>query len=464
MTRAIISAARSLISTPRRLVLPVGMKGRASLSFDGVDDYVTGVGVSPGTSPWTMLCWVKMANYPGAGIHYTLMTAGDPAAGAHMSDYTLIGGVPTWRAGSSAYDWASYADALCPAVGQWRRLGFVRRAGNAPLELWLDGGLRAVSPAVNPDVATSGARLGSAYTNTWFAKALMDDARMYSRAWSAGEFAADYRGEWVDPTGLVRRWTCENPGYGTTCYEEIGKTSDAITGALWDPRVPFRRRRKVEDVAAAMLGDGATTCTVAHHANLDPAAGSWSLGLWTSARGTSGDIIAQKDDGATGWILDFTTGGALRLRLREGATTITVTGSAMLRSLWTTPKGTHRHVEITVDRSGGYAYLAIDGGPPARTALGALGSIANAADLIFGAGASGVVGGLNDAVFHKGTAWTWDQRDALYYQGEIPSGAISWAMREGAGTTVASSPVGYDGTLSAASWTTQTRCKARPAA
>jgi hypothetical protein len=41
---------------------------------------------------------------------------------------------------------------------------------------------------------------------------------------------------------------------------------------------------------------------------------------------------------------------------------------------------------------------------------------------------------------------------------------IAWGMREGSGTTIASSPAGYNGTLSSASWTTSTRSKKRAAA
>ena len=463
MSRIIIPGARTA-SPARRVVLPDGLKGRASLSGAGTDDRVTGVdsGIR-NADPWTMLCWAFRARNKNVGSWDGCMGMGNTAV-ANAAAYfgftnptaitaprcqlglrlTLVGGIRTvgigWHRIVARYDGLN-ATLHEDGVQDGAAVPVVMAMGAGPCEL-----LRFFS------------------SNAYCGRVKLNDARIYSRAWTPAEVAADARGEAVSSTGLVRRWSCENPGYGTTCREEVGGTDDAITGAPWSPVVPFRRQRSVEDVPAAALGTGTLTCTVAHHADLDPAAGSFSFGLWTSARGVSGDIIAQKDDGAVGWILDFTAGGALRLRLRDGAVTITVTGSALLRSAWGDSDRYDRHVECTVDRAGGYAYLAVDGGPPARTALGALGSIANVADLVFGAGASGVVGGLNDAVFHKGASWSWDERDALYYNGKVPGGAIAWPMREGAGLTAVSQPAGYNGTLSAASWTTKTRCKARTAA
>jgi hypothetical protein len=428
-----------------------------------VDDDLTGtIPASWGGDTATLCCWLRLLNTVAA---YEVIWAGGSITGSQglylgANGTSLVAGV----VGHVEAVWSLGARRI---LDRWVRVCVLYRGNGAKVAIYTDGTLRAESPvnATTQNISGTVSRFGRHLNATLPTRMGLGESRLYKgRLLTPTEIAADARGEAVDSTGLVRRWTCENPGYGTTCREEVGGTNDAITGALWSPVVPFRRRRVVEDVAAAVLGTGTLTCTVPHHADLDPAAGSFSFGVWTSARGVSGDIIAQKDDGAAGWILDFTAGGALRLRLRDGALTITVTGSALLRSAWGDADRRDRHVEFTVDRTGGYAYLAVDSGPPARTALGALGSIANVSDMVFGAGASGVVGGLNDAVLHKGTAWTWDQRDALYYDGDTPDGAIAWPMREGAGTTAASSPAGYDGTLSAASWTTKTRCKARTAA
>jgi len=459
MSRIIIPGARTA-SPARRLVLPDGLLGRASLWFDGVDDRVTGsipVALS-GSAPWTL--WARVLPQPAAVSDAAILAIGNYVANQYAAlrlvasgGQLYLGGVTTGATRKSAY----------PVQVRWYDVS-MRFAGGAGgnIVVTVDGEELSGATWSVPALTGAVAYLGRHNVSIPYRGAIAD-ARVYDADIGATGVSALRAGAGWD-ANLVRRWSCETPGFGATCREEVGGTDDAITGALWSPVVPFRRQRSVEDVPAAALGTGTLTCTVSHQADLDPAAGSFSFGLWPSARGVSGDIIAQKDDGAVGWILDFTAGGALRLRLRDGAVTITVTGSALLRSAWGDSDRDDRHVECTVDRAGGYAYLAVNSGPPARTTLGALGSIANVADLILGAGASGVVGGLNDAVFHKGAAWTWDKRDALYYVGKVPSGAIAWPMREGAGVTAVSQPAGYNGTLSAASWTTVTRCKARTAA
>ena len=455
MPRIVVPSPRLVVPAPRQRVLDA----RCSLWFDGVDDQVAGTipAAITGAAPWTICCRYFPTKPAGTTAGCLFIGTLAPHQWAMIGQRAVFGGL--YRVGGGV----STAECLSDAVVQprWYDVAF-RFSGGAGGTLSLHVDNQSVKtaawavPALTGTTACIGRNLGGAAC-----PGNVCDARVYAADIGAAGVAAWRRGE--EPATPARWWKLED-GLGTTAHEEIGGTDDPVTGALPSPLVPFRRSRIVEDVPAAALGTGAVSCTVAHHADLDPAAGSFSLSLWTSARGVSGDIIASKDDGSKGWILDFTTGGALRLRLRDGATTITVTGTAILGSLWS-GVGSWRTVTITCDRVGGFAYLSVDGGPPARTALGALGSIANTADLIFGAGASGFVGGLNDSWWWNGRALSWDERRALYFDGIVPaaSGAtrIGWAMRENTGTVVASSPSGYNGTLSADSHTTATRCKAR---
>jgi hypothetical protein len=74
----------------------------------------------------------------------------------------------------------------------------------------------------------------------------------------------------------------------------------------------------------------------------------------------------------------------------------------------------------------------------------------------------GAMGGL---IWRKGSAFTWDEIEANYYNGVVPAGSTChWPMTEGAGTSAADVISGRNGTLSVASWTTSTRSKARAAA
>lgn len=68
-----------------------------------------------------------------------------------------------------------------------------------------------------------------------------------------------------------------------------------------------------------------------------------------------------------------------------------------------------------------------------------------------------------------GAPFTWDEIEAHCYDGIVPTAPagsvqIGWAMREPSGLVAASIPAGYNGTLSADSHTTATRCHARTAA
>lgn len=449
-----LAAARTA-SAARGLILPAGMRGSASLAFDGVDDRVVGThGLALGAPAFTMEGWVCVRRQQVANQVLCILGPSATHTSIWLGTYNK-----RWEIGVYGI-----VDLMAPTehvVGEWVHLAATHPGGTGTARLYVNG-VQAASGSATPNITTTVAALGATNTGTLPAMAPLSGWRIYAAELTPTQIAARKRGEEIAGLSPVRWWKLED-GPGTTAHEEVGNTDDAVTGAVPSANVPFRPSRIVEDVPAAMLGTGAVSCTVAHHADLDPAAASWSLTLWTSARGVSGDIVAQKDNGTTGWILDFTTSGALRLRLRDGVTTITVTGTSQLGSLWSGSAGWHS-VEITCDRAGGYAYLSVDGGPPARTALGALGSVANVAALIFGAAASGLLGGLNDAWWWNGRALTWDERRGLFFDGIVPAAGaatrIGWAMREGAGSVVASAPAGYNGTLSAASWTPATRCKA----
>jgi hypothetical protein len=245
MSRAII-APRSLISTPRRLVLPVGMKGRASLWFDGVDDTVVGVSPALGTGAWTIAGYCNPR--PKNASDGVFLIVGNVTAANSIAIYqtgnvfgALLGGI----------EWVS-SGVACDNI--WHRVVVTFPGGTGRMRVYVDGVFRAQSAADRtPNIASVRCTMG--YPGL-YQPCNMSDWRAYMRKWSDAEVAADYRGEWVDPTGLVRWWTCENPGYGTTCHEEIGNTEDAITGATWSPNVPFRRRRIVEDVASCPLFAG----------------------------------------------------------------------------------------------------------------------------------------------------------------------------------------------------------------
>jgi hypothetical protein len=461
MSRIVIPSAR-VASAARRLVLPVGMKGRASIRFDGTDDRVVGAapGIS-GSAAWTMAVRVRpvrtTATTPMA-LFFGSSAGGKQGAylgGVRVTGIDYVGG--GLFGGATAYSTAHPIS----ANQRWMRLVLTYPGGAAQkLTAYLDGEFLVQSSADTPAIVDTATILGAGTAAGGYCwPGNTSDARIYSRAWTNVEVAADARGEWVDPTGLVRWWTCENPGYGTTCHEEIGNTEDTMTGAVWSPDVPFRRRRVVEDVAAAFAGDGNKYITITHAAGIDPGAGSFGVGMWMRIVPTA-QTVARKYDGTNGWLLARHANGRLYCALVSGGSGINLgltDGPIFNDYRW------HR-VWLVRDVSIPRFFLFADAAAPA-TLADSLGSIGTTAHMYVGSSAGvSLTGAANDLTVVIGRAPTWAELDADCYDGVLPAGAILWSLREGSGTSAVSVPAGYNGTLSAAGWTTATRCKARTAA
>lgn len=220
------------------------------------------------------------------------------------------------------------------------------------------------------------------------------------------------------------------------------------------------RRRLVEEVPFAPLLTGAHTIAVASHADLNPGVGDFSVGGWfrvMDADSYSG--IAGKGLGGANptWYVywDYTT-QSLQFSTRTAATSKNCPTAAN-----TAPLG--RWLFWCARRDAATMYLSINAGAVKTAAQAAL-DVDNAESLYLNrvvAGPWNLTGMCNDLFWLKGTCMTQDQIDALFYEGTYPTGCVKWGCREGALTTCASSPAGYDGTLSAASWTTLTRGHAR---
>ncbi|NMC34563.1 MAG: LamG domain-containing protein [Veillonellaceae bacterium] len=333
------------------------------------------------------------------------------------------------------------------------------------MRLYVDGTLTATSATVTPSIGAESSRIGHGFSafpihgNVW-------DARIYTRAWTPQEVAADFAGEWVDPTGLARWWTGENPGYGSTCREEIGGTDDAIVGALWKPDAPRKPRRIVEDVRAApFLMGGSSVLQIPNSIAIRPEAQScgWMCWVWRDKYVSTAHNQLLVTTG--GMVAPFYVHGAgpFTAYFHDGSVGATVTG----------PFGRSEHgwmhFATVIDRSSGYASMYINASLVGRSSIGALGSVSPTSDMSLGDGAANTRTAFNDLIWRKGAPFTRDEIAAHYYNGIVPatpSGCIQihWPLDEGSGTTVRSIPAGYEGTLSSASWTTRTRSRARSAA
>ncbi len=452
--------SRVAIVSPRIAVpglvkgLPSWLKGRASIYDDGTDDRVTGtIPVDmAGAGAFTIRARLRPASRPA------LTDRGAVSFGTNLANQgaflgSVVAGGKRYLGGGLIGN--TLADVVESELCQWTpcMLRVVGGVGGAMTFVAKD---RAQNTVASPNIVGSVAELGRLLAAGSCFHGQFADVLIDSRAISDAEYD-DWRKNIAVPTAPRRHWSCENPGYGTTCTEEIGKTADAMTGAVWDPVVPFRRMRVVEDVPYAV---GPTNATVPHSAAVDPEAGSWGVGLWfhVDQWGATFGYLAQKDAGGVGYYFAFSS-NVLILRLRDGA--VTITDSSTLRCA----DGQWHSAWLVVDRSLGLALWYLDARRPRTIALGALASLSCPAGVLqLGAAGSVPVSGRNDYAWVKGRAPTWDEIEAFHFEGRSPTDAICWPMREAAGTTAISIPAGYDATLVAASHVTSTRCHARTAA
>jgi hypothetical protein len=470
MSRAII-APRVLIP-PRAGRLPSWLKGRASLYFDPTDDLVAGTIPADltGAGAWTILGRLRPATFHTATDRGAVSFGTNAAAQGAFLGQVISGSKPYIGGGLIG---TTLADSRVASPSEWSDC-MIRYAGGAGGALTLVVNGRSTAGVATGNITGTNASLGRLLAAGTCFGGRVSDARILSRAISDAEYDA-WRLGTSAPVTTRRRWTCENPGYGTTCHEEIGNTEDAITGATWSSVVPFRRRRVVEDVAAAFRRNLAVAeAIIPHNAAFDAGVGSWGIMGWRCSHSpiVNTNIVSKFPVPAwplgPGWLCYNAAAGGFQPQVifADGATSKGISGRAEQGYCWS-------HLAFGIDRSLGLGLLYQDAKAPTTVSLAGFGAVDSVADLSFarliGLLTTGVITDLNDWILVVGRMPTWAEIEAHYYDGiepTAPAGAvqISWGMREGAGTTVASSPAGYNGTLSAASWTTSTRSKKRAAA
>ncbi len=437
-----------IISAARRLVVPIGLTGFQSRWGDGIDDRI--VGVDPGirgAEPWTMATTAYRTRNKGVGSWDGLMSFGeDAAAKAAYIGFTIPVALPTVTAG---FRYAAVQSATFGAqVGLWYRI--VCTYDGVSVRLYVDGTLRAGPTAQALNIGAGPAELFRMLaSNAYAARANQVDARIYARRWSDAEVAADFRGEWVDPTALRRWWKLEDLT-NATAHEEIGNTDDAVTGALVSPESPFQPRRIREDVAACC----AQTMSVADHADLRPDAVSFGVMGWWRKSGRAGalDWISKIGGGTDVFTINQQASGVLRATLTDGVpVTRTVDGGRIEgRQGW-------MHVAFTCDRAAGLLRLFINGSMVGQNTVGALGAVSpNLALTVYSTLA------YNDLEWRRGAIFTPAEIRARYLDSTIPGVLTSrWPATENAGFDVHDVIGGHDGALGAETWSTDTRSKAR---
>ena len=463
MSRIIIPGARTA-SAQRRATLPPWLKGRASLYFDPTDDRAAGTIPADltGDSAFTLMARLRPMSVITATNRGALSIGQNGADTGAFLGQVVSGGRAFIGGGLIG---TTLADTMPSPIDEWTP-AMIRYAGGVNGALTLVVKDRSTAGVCTANITTTVAELGRLLAAGTCFGGCVSDARVYSRAVSDREYDA-WRDGLAEPVTSRRFWSCENPGYGTTVHERDGNTDDAITGGVWLPEVPFRRRRVIENVAACprMMTAATDAITIAHHADIDPGAGSWGVMGWVLEptkvnTGLIGKIASAGYPNVPGWFCYGIGSGILSTIIKDGVNTASVQSRPVF-------DGWH-HLAVVRDTASGLLMVFRNAQAPVTVSGAAVGSLTSAANLslhrIPGITTCTVPGSSNDWVWRKGSAFTWDEIEAHCCDGILPSGGIGWGIREGAGTTAVSVPAGYNGTLSAASWTTQTRCKSRTAA
>lgn len=205
-----------------------GVTGAHSLYFDGAGDYVTGThGLPLLTNVLSLELWVRPVEHINTT---TCITVGSGTLCAYLG---LTAGCPIM--GNSDDDIS--CETKCKS-GVWSHIVATWNGPN--VALYVNGKLARTLTDIDVAVAipTNAVLIGSGVVDDF--KGNMYSVRIHSVSLTLSEVVRLYQGE--APTVTPDRWwTCENPGSGATCHEEIVGTNDPITGATWTnvaPRIP----------------------------------------------------------------------------------------------------------------------------------------------------------------------------------------------------------------------------------
>lgn len=235
-------------------------------------------------------------------------------------------------------------------------------------------------------------------------------------------------------------------------------------------------RRIVEEVPWGIRPVDLTwTCQTPHKAELDPGLADCGLMAWVrgvaapNARHIYGKQALAGWPAAVGFMLAQTDTPLLYAVIASDGVIPVILFSTRIAVA-----GEYALLTVGIDRTAGLLRLRVNDEAEDTAALGALGTMANAEAVKIGSNYPATVTAfpgttINDVLWRKGGIFTLAEIRARYYEGVAPTTPtgmiqIGWAGREGAGTNVASVPPGFNCTMSAAGWTTDTRCKARSTA
>lgn len=203
--------------------------------FDGVDDNVAISNPLAGGGAYTLMAWVLHRKRPVDFAGALWLGKAAVAKGTYIGSYYNAGTGWKWTGGLYG---ANLYSMRTVAPGTWVRIVLTHLAGAGALYINANTPVTGAIAANIEDLTGSLGQIGAAYR---FGGDVLDP-RVYTRAISPAEVAADFRGEWIDSTGLARHWPCEAIVGGKTRERVLG-TDDTVTGAVIDTdRKPWAAR------------------------------------------------------------------------------------------------------------------------------------------------------------------------------------------------------------------------------
>ena len=200
-------------------------KMRGAASFSGTGQYAT-TSVALPTSAYTKTAWIKLTDC--TGFNNIISVAGVPTSSAFWAPSGHSCKLSTGHNGS----WYSVEDSVGLVAAQWYFVAvtYDSSVSGGMLKLYKDGVL--VDSATSISAPAAGLAEIGAYHENYFMKGVIDDARIYSRALSAGEIAALY-----NQTATTKIGTRVSYGLSGAYYD--GMNFNTYVGSHTDSTVNF---------------------------------------------------------------------------------------------------------------------------------------------------------------------------------------------------------------------------------
>lgn len=176
-----------------------------ALSLDGSTQYASRAIVSTVTDNFSVMAWVYLNAYPGAGLFSVVFNNGATDGNGYVLRIS--------DTGVFSFDLsfvANLSSGYTLNTGQWYHIAVIRNAGTSQcyVNATAQGGTSASAPNVPGSFCTIGAGQVAAGTASKFVNGKIDDVRLYERAISTTELTQIY-----------------NRGSNTVLYGDIANTN-----------------------------------------------------------------------------------------------------------------------------------------------------------------------------------------------------------------------------------------------